>query len=86
MSGMDRMIDAITGAIRLTDRVEALSREVSALAVEVKGSAGEMRELDRRLVRIEALVEFTAVARSRASAPDNTPRAIPAAAKKSPPR
>ena len=85
MSAMDRVIDAITGAIRLTDRVEALGREVSALAAEVKSGAGDLRDLDRRLVRIEALVEFTAGARARGR-PGAEPRALATAAKKTPPK
>jgi hypothetical protein len=83
MSAMDRVIDAITGSIRMADKVEALSREVSALAAEVKAGAGEIRAIDRRLVRIEALVEFTAASRARPSAAPG-PKALPAAGRKGP--
>ncbi len=53
----DKVWDALTGAIKLTDRVEALGGKVSHLAGEVKQSAADLRDMDRRLVRLETMLE-----------------------------
>ena len=60
---MRKIIEAITEAIKLADRVESLSHKVTEIARAHREDAKEMRrdlhELDKRIVKIEALVEFT---------------------------
>lgn len=51
MSGLDRIIDGVKEVLRMTDEVKRLSDGLKALAVEV-------REIDRRLVRIETMAEI----------------------------
>ncbi len=57
------IVDAVTEAIRLSDRVEALSDNVTDMArahrEDTKELRRELHELDKRVVKIEALVEFT---------------------------
>lgn len=66
--------DALTGAIKLADRVEALGRRVTNLAEEVKENAVDLRDMDRRIVRLETMLEVAlaakgAVADTRAALP-----------------
>lgn len=60
---MKNVIEAITEAIKLADRVESLSHKVTDIARAHREDAKELRhdlhELDKRVVKIEALVEFT---------------------------
>lgn len=60
---MKGVIEAITEAVRLADRVESLSKKVSEMARAHREDARDLRHelhaLDKRLVRIEALVEYT---------------------------
>ena len=60
---MKGVIEAITEAIKLADRVESLSHKVTEIARAHREDARELRrdlhELDKRVVKIEALVEFT---------------------------
>jgi Mg2+ and Co2+ transporter CorA len=60
---MKNVIEAITEAIKLADRVESLSHKVTEIAKAHREDAKELRrdlhELDKRVVKIEALVAFT---------------------------
>jgi hypothetical protein len=56
MAGIDRIIDGVKEVLRMTDEVKRLSEGLKSLAIEV-------REIDRRLVRIETMAE---IARSQA--------------------
>ena len=56
MSITERILNGVRDLIRQQDKIDALTAAVKELAAEV-------RELDRRVVRIETLVE---VARSQA--------------------
>jgi SMC interacting uncharacterized protein involved in chromosome segregation len=47
----DRVLDALKTAIQLEERVTSMARSVSELAREV-------RDIDKRLVRVEAVIEF----------------------------
>ena len=51
MSGLDRIIAGVKEVLRMTDEVKRLSDGLKALAAEV-------REIDKRLVRIETLAEI----------------------------
>lgn len=59
MAAIDRVIDGVKEVLRMTGEVKRLSDDVKALAMEV-------REIDKRLVRIETLAE---VSRSQRNAP-----------------
>jgi len=60
---MSKVIDAITEAIKLADRVETLSEKVSEMARASRDDSKDLQfqihELDKRLVRIESLIEFS---------------------------
>lgn len=47
----DRIVDGVRAAIRLSTRVESLGHRLEALAREV-------RDLDRRLIRVETALEL----------------------------
>lgn len=51
MGMADKVWDTLTQVIKMNDRVISLSAQVSALATE-------MREMDRRLVRLETMLEL----------------------------
>lgn len=51
MSGLDRIIDGVKEVLRMTDEIKRLADGLKALAAEV-------REIDKRLVRIETLAEI----------------------------
>ncbi len=59
MSAFDRVLEGVKQVLLLTEEIKRLSESVTALAIEV-------REIDRRLVRIETLAE---IAKARASRP-----------------
>ena len=46
-----KIVNALTSAIKMNDTVKQL-------AVDVKNLAREVRELDRRLIRIETFIEI----------------------------
>ena len=50
MAGLDRIIDGVKEVLRMTDEVKRLSEGLKSLAIEV-------REIDKRLVRIETMAE-----------------------------
>lgn len=52
MSALGDVFAALRTALELTSKVEAMSKTVDRLAVE-------MRDLDRRLVRVETVIEVT---------------------------
>jgi hypothetical protein len=54
MAALDRILDGIREVLRLTDEVKRLSEGLRDLAVQV-------REIDRRLVRIETMAEIAKV-------------------------
>ena len=57
------LLDAVTEAIRLTDRVERLQQDVDKLAdafvTDSRERDRDVRNLDRRVQKIENLIEFT---------------------------
>jgi hypothetical protein len=57
MSVTDKVLDALKSAIQLDGRVTAMADNVAELAREV-------RDIDRRLVRVETTIELTARAGS----------------------
>ena len=70
MSALDRLLQAVRDVLRMQDKVESLAGAAKDLAGEVKDLNQEVRGLDRRLVRIETLVE---VAKAQSKG-DDTPR------------
>lgn len=50
MSGFDRIIDGIKEVLRMSDEIKRLSEGLKSLATE-------MRDIDKRLVRIETFAE-----------------------------
>jgi hypothetical protein len=60
----DRVLDALKSAVLLEARVTSLATHTAELAREV-------RDIDRRLVRVETLVELAS--RSRSSPPPDPP-------------
>jgi hypothetical protein len=51
MAGLDRVIDGVKEVLRMTDEVKRLSEGLKSLAIEV-------RDIDKRLVRIETMAEI----------------------------
>ncbi|MFM9967433.1 MAG: hypothetical protein ACKVQK_03380 [Burkholderiales bacterium] len=51
MASLDRIIDGVKEVLRMTDEVKRLSEGLKSLAIEV-------REIDKRLVRIETMAEI----------------------------
>jgi len=51
MAGLDRIIDGVKEVLRMTDEVKRLSEGLKSLAIEI-------REIDKRLVRIETMAEI----------------------------
>ncbi len=66
MSLADRVLDALTSAVQLEERVSALARNVGQLARDV-------REIDKRLVRVETVIELGLGRRPAGSAPAAPP-------------
>lgn len=56
MSAFDRVLDGVKQVLMATEEIRRLSENVKALAVEV-------REIDRRLVRIETMADIAAASR-----------------------
>jgi hypothetical protein len=52
----DRILDGLKASLRLSERVAALAQETKALA-------REMRDLDRRLIRVETALELASSGR-----------------------
>jgi hypothetical protein len=53
MSTFDRVLDGVKQVLMATEEIRRLSESVTSLAIEV-------REIDRRLVRIETLADLAA--------------------------
>lgn len=53
MSAFDRVLNGVKQVLMATEEIRRLSENVKALAIEV-------REIDRRLVRIETLADIAA--------------------------
>ena len=51
MAGLDRIIDGVREVLRMTDEVKRLPDGLKSLAIEV-------RDMDKRLVRIETMAEI----------------------------
>lgn len=51
MAGLDRIIDGVREVLRMTDEVKRLSDGLKSMAIEV-------RDIDKRLVRIETMAEI----------------------------
>ena len=66
MSLTDRVLDALRSAIVLESKVTALATQVGDLARDV-------REMDKRLVRVETVIEFGTKGRGPAA---SDPRSI----------
>ena len=64
MAALDRILDGVKEVLRMSDELQRVAKGVKELAVEV-------RELDKRMVRIETMVE---VAKTRAAS--SPPRRI----------
>lgn len=71
---MSKVIEIVRDALRLTEKVEELSNKTSEITKEHRNEVKELRgmihELDKRLVRMESLVEF-AQATSNKKLPKN---------------
>ena len=69
MAVFSNIFDAIKQAIVLGERVERLSEDVSKLAdryvEETRARDAEIRELDRRLQKIENMIEFAEIVSSK---------------------
>ncbi|MDO9371197.1 MAG: hypothetical protein Q7U07_01190 [Gammaproteobacteria bacterium] len=59
VSGFDRIIDGVKEVLRMSDELKRVSEGLKVLSVEV-------RDIDKRLVRIETLAE---IAKSQARRP-----------------
>ena len=66
MAALDRVIDGVKEVLRMSDEVKRLAEGMKALAVEV-------RDIDKRLVRIETMAEI-AKAQSTARHPKRITR------------
>jgi hypothetical protein len=62
MSIADRIFDGLRATIQLNDRVSGLGQELKALAIDV-------RELDRRLIRVETALELASTGKFAALPP-----------------
>ena len=61
----DRILDGLRATIQLNERVSSLGQELKALSIE-------MRELDRRLIRVETALELASSGRfTSLPAPDD---------------
>ncbi len=67
MSGVGEAFLALKNVMLLHDRVETLQKELERLAIEQREVNASVTDIDKRVVRIEALIEF-----SRGASP--TPR------------
>ncbi|MGH6921633.1 MAG: hypothetical protein ACREJ0_28510 [Geminicoccaceae bacterium] len=65
----DKIFDALGAMVQLNERVSALGQELKALSVDV-------RDLDRRLIRVETALEIATSGRFAALLPgdDEPPR------------
>lgn len=64
----DKIWDALAQVIKMNEQVVRLS-------AQVKDLASEMREVDKRLVRLETMLELALA--SKGSAPESVPRRLP---------
>ena len=59
MSGLGEAFLALKNVMLLQDRVERLQKEIERQAGDQKELNAALATIDRRVVRIEALIEFT---------------------------
>lgn len=64
---MSKVIDIIKDALRLADKVELLSNKTSDMAQEHRNEVKDLRDqihaIDKRLVRLESMLEFAQMQR-----------------------
>jgi hypothetical protein len=62
----DRIFDGLRATIQLNERVSALGQELKAVSVDV-------RDIDRRLIRVETALEIATSGRFATLPPDDEP-------------
>ena len=68
MSIADRIFDGLRATIQLNERVSGLGQELKVLAVDI-------RELDRRLIRVETALELASTGRFTSLPPSDDNKA-----------
>jgi hypothetical protein len=61
MSGLDRIIDGVKEVLRMSDEIRRVSEGLKSLAIEV-------RDIDKRLIRIETFAEVAKAQTGRGAA------------------
>lgn len=59
MSGLGEAFLALKNVMLLQERVEALQKELERLATQQRDINASVGDIDKRVVRIEALIEFS---------------------------
>lgn len=65
MSTIGNALNALKQVILLQDRVERMEGQLENIADDIDGLADVAHDLDKRLVRIETMIEMTARAGNR---------------------
>jgi hypothetical protein len=58
VSTLDKLVTGITQTIKMNDRIESVSAKIDALLVRLKDIEVDVRNIDKRLVRIETFAEI----------------------------
>lgn len=58
MSATERILKGVRDVLRLQDKVQDLTNAVKALNDEVDKQADRLHDIDRRLARIEGMIEM----------------------------
>jgi len=66
MAISDKLWNAISRLIKVADKLEGVSRDVADLAGEVELHEQQLHEVDRRLVRVETVLDLALASRGQA--------------------
>jgi hypothetical protein len=58
MSTFDKILNGITQTIKMQGHIQSLSEKIDAVINHVKENEKEMRDIDKRLIRIETFAEM----------------------------
>jgi archaellum component FlaC len=60
MSSLGDALEAIRNVVLMQERLEVMDRKVDRLATDVKGLSDYAAAIDKRVVRIETIIEMSA--------------------------
>lgn len=59
MGALDKVLTTLTQTIKMNERLESLADKLDLAIARIKEAETDIKHMDKRLIRIEALIELT---------------------------